>query len=275
MPILEVKNLRKEFDLRTSFLAPKKKKVAVDDVSFNVEKGQTLAIVGESGSGKSTVGLMVLNLLKPTSGDILFEGRSVADYAGADRLKFRRSIQVVFQDPFASLNARMQVLELLTEGMVIHSLGASPAEREDKARDLLLRVGLPADALRRYPHEFSGGQRQRIAIARALSVQPSFLVLDEPTSALDVSVQSHVLNLLRELQGEFGLTYLFITHNLGVVEYMANDVCVMQSGKIVEHAGAEALFDEPQHPYTQRLLSAIPSADPTQRKLLTAGAGDV
>jgi len=262
---LQVQDLRKVFPARGGFLSRKAPKVAVDGVSFEIPRGSTLALVGESGSGKSTVGLMILDLLPATSGRILFNGRLLE---GGRSRQLRREIQVVFQDPYASLNARMQVREALTEGMVIHGLGTNAKEREDRAAELLGKVGLRPDSLNRYPHEFSGGQRQRIAIARALSVQPSFLVLDEPTSALDVSIQSQVLNLLRGLQSEMGLTYLFITHNLGVVEYLADEVCVMERGQIVERGTVEQVFDRPQQVYTQRLLASLPLADPSQRRLL-------
>jgi ABC-type oligopeptide transport system ATPase subunit len=241
----------------------------VEDASFDIAAGKTLALVGESGSGKSTVGLMLLGLLAPTGGTIAFMGKPVSDRSGAERRALRRKMQVVFQDPYASLNARMTVRETLTEGMLIHNLG-KPAEREAKATTLLQQVGLPESALDRYPHEFSGGQRQRIAIARALSVDPQFIVLDEPTSALDVSVQSQVLNLLRRLQREHGLTYLFITHNLGVVEYLADEVCVMEHGRIVERGSVDQIFDAPKEGYTQRLLSSIPSLDPDARRLTGA-----
>lgn len=267
-PLLEVQGLRKEFIQRKGAFAAKRAKVAVDDVSFSIPERTTLALVGESGSGKSTVGLMVLGLLQPTAGEIVFDGRSVRGLRGEALRRFRREVQVVFQDPYASLNARMQVREIVTEGMAIHGIGANPADRETRAAELLTEVGLRPDALARYPHEFSGGQRQRIAIARALSVQPRFIVLDEPTSALDVSVQSQVLNLLRSLQAEHGLTYLFVTHNLGVVEYMADEVCVMRNGRIVERAETEILFDSPRDPYTRDLLGAIPQIDPSRRELL-------
>lgn len=267
VPILQVKNLKKVFGGRRTFLKPSAGKTAVDGVSFNVPKGQTLALVGESGSGKSTVGLMVLGLLEATSGEVIFDGKPVTNLRRQEQLALRRQIQVVFQDPFASLNARLTVQEALIEGMEVHGLGASPEARINRAGELLTSVGLPTDALFRYPHEFSGGQRQRIAIARALSVEPKFLVLDEPTSALDVSVQSQVLNLLRKLQTELGLSYLFITHNLAVVEYLADEVCVMQHGKIVERGKVEEVFDRPQDPYTIRLLRSIPSTDPDQRRL--------
>jgi ABC-type microcin C transport system duplicated ATPase subunit YejF len=269
--ILKIEKLRKEFGGRRSLLKAAAKKVAVNDVSFEVQQGQTLALVGESGSGKSTVGLMALGLLESTSGEVHFDGHAVSGLNRAERLALRRTIQVVFQDPYGSLNGRMTVRETVTEGMVIHRLGANTAERETRAQEILYSVGLTPEALDRYPHEFSGGQRQRIAIARALSVEPKFIVLDEPTSALDVSVQSQVLNLLRKLQKEKGLSYLFITHNLAVVEYMADYVCVMSRGSIVERGTIEEIFDSPQQAYTKKLLSSIPSDDPDARRLSTVG----
>ncbi|HSX79912.1 MAG TPA: ATP-binding cassette domain-containing protein [Candidatus Saccharimonadia bacterium] len=267
-PLLSVQHVKKYFRMRTTLFQPAVYKKAVDDVSFDVPRGQTLALVGESGSGKSTIGLMLLDLLEPTSGDILYDGRPFSARRGRERRALRREMQVVFQDPYASLNARMNVRETLTEGMMVHRIGANVQEREARAAELLRKVGLAPDALDRYPHEFSGGQRQRIAIARALSVEPKFIVLDEPTSALDVSVQSQVLNLLRHLQRDSGLTYLCITHNLDVVGYLADSVCVLEAGKIVEHGTVNEIFDSPKEAYTQRLLSAIPSRDPAMQALL-------
>jgi ABC-type oligopeptide transport system ATPase subunit len=267
--LLSIRGLKKYFPVKTGFFGRAYKK-AVDGVDFDVHEGKTLALVGESGSGKSTVGLMILDLLAPTAGDILYRGTPVSNRKGRDWLALRRDMQVVFQDPYSSLNARMNVREILTEGMVLHGLEKNAAERSSAASDLLRRVGLHPDVLDRYPHEFSGGQRQRIAIARALSVKPKFIVCDEPTSALDVSVQSQVLNLLRRLQCEEKLTYLFITHNLGVVEYLADEVCVMERGLIVERGTVEQIFDAPQQAYTQRLLGSIPSLDPTRRKIREA-----
>jgi len=267
-PLLSVQHVKKYFRMRTTLFQPAVYKKAVDDVSFDVPRGHTLALVGESGSGKSTIGLMLLDLLEPTSGDILYDGRPFSARRGRERRALRREMQVVFQDPYASLNARMNVRETLTEGMMVHRIGANAPEREARAVELLRKVGLAPDALERYPHEFSGGQRQRIAIARALSVEPKFIVLDEPTSALDVSVQSQVLNLLRHLQRDSGLTYLCITHNLDVVGYLADSVCVLEAGKIVEHGTVNEIFDSPKEAYTQRLLSAIPSRDPAMQALL-------
>jgi ABC-type oligopeptide transport system ATPase subunit len=265
--ILRVENLSKEFGSRGGWFRKGTQKVAVAGVSFEVEEGRTLALVGESGSGKSTVGLMALGLLAPTSGRVLFDGKSVTDLRRMERLALRRKIQVVFQDPYGSLNGRMTIREALTEGMAIHSIGANAKERQERAEALLADVNMPPETLDRYPHEFSGGQRQRVAIARALSVEPKFIVLDEPTSALDVSVQSQVLNLLRKLQRERGLSFLFITHNLAVVEYMADFVCVMSRGRIVERGNVEKIFDSPEEAYTKRLLGSIPSVDPDARRL--------
>jgi ABC-type oligopeptide transport system ATPase subunit len=266
--VLQIENLRKEFGGRGALWSKAPSKVAVDGVSFGVEEGRTLALVGESGSGKSTVALMALGLLEPTSGTVRFQGKSVFGLRSKEQLAVRRSIQVVFQDPYGSLNGRLTVRETLTEGMIIHRIGGSASEREARAASLLADVNMAPEALDRYPHEFSGGQRQRIAIARALSVEPEFLVLDEPTSALDVSVQSQVLNLLRKLQREHGLSYLFITHNLAVVEYMADFVCVMSKGAIVERGNVEKIFDAPEQEYTRRLLASIPSTDPDARRLV-------
>lgn len=266
--LVSVRGLKKYFPQRGKVpFAPRRWKKAVDDIDFDIPRGRTLALVGESGSGKSTVGLMLLDLLAPTAGEIIYDGLPFSARRGRVRRELRRKMQVVFQDPYASLNARMTVRETLTEGMIIHRLYRTRAEREERAADLLSRVGLAPEALDRYPHEFSGGQRQRIAIARALSVNPSFIVLDEPTSALDVSVQSQVLNLLRHLQRDEGLTYLFITHNLAVVEYLADKVVVMEAGRIVERGTVDQIFDHPREEYTRRLLNSIPSLDPTQQKL--------
>jgi ABC-type oligopeptide transport system ATPase subunit len=259
--LLSVRNLVKQFPVRKGLFGARAWKRAVDGVSFDVQRGQTLALVGESGSGKSTIGLMLLDLLAPTSGEIIYDGQPFSARRGKERLALRREMQVVFQDPYASLNGRMTVRETLTEGMIVHRIGANAVEREARAADLLRQVSLAPDALDRYPHEFSGGQRQRIAIARALSVEPRFIVLDEPTSALDASVQSQVLNLLRRLQRDFGLTYLFITHNLDVVGYLADEVVVMEAGKIVERGTVDQIFDHPQQEYTRRLLHSIPKFD--------------
>ena len=266
MSLVEVRDLHKDFPVRGGVFGRGAVKTAVDGVSFSIEQGTTLALVGESGSGKSTVGLLLLGLLAPTRGEILYSGTPIDLRSARARHALRRQMQVVFQDPYASLNARMTVREALTEGMIVHGIGDSRA-RETRAADLVGEVGLPTGSLDRYPHEFSGGQRQRVAIARALSINPKFIVLDEPTSALDVSVQSQVLNLLRRLQRENDLTYLFITHNLAVVEYLADAVCVMEAGVIVERGTVDAIFDHPAQTYTRRLLASIPSLDPDARRL--------
>ena len=266
--LLSVRNLKKFYPYKTGLFAKKDGKWAVDDVSFDVARGSTMAVVGESGSGKSTIGMMLLDLLSVTSGEIIYDGKAFSERKGAARTELRREMQVVFQDPYASLNARMNVLQTLTEGMIVHRMYDSPAKRESVAVSLLQSVGMPASALNRYPHEFSGGQRQRIAIARALSVEPKFIVLDEPTSALDVSVQSQVLNLLRKLQRERNLTYLFITHNLDVVSYLADEIIVMEHGAIVERGTVDDIFDHPKEEYTKKLLRAIPSLDPAMQELL-------
>ncbi len=257
-PVLEVRAVSKQFPVRTGLLGRKEFHTAVDNVSLSIKQGKTLAVVGESGSGKTTLGLMVLDLLEPTSGEILYRGQPFSSRSGSNKRALRREMQVVFQDPYASLNARLTVREALTEGMIIHKIGDGPQDRERRALELLEHVSLPAETLDRYPHEFSGGQRQRIAIARALSVEPGFILLDEPTSALDVSVQSQVLNLLLKLQREFNLTYLFISHNLEVVSYLADDVAVMEKGRIVEQGPVDDIFDRPTQAYTHRLLAAIP-----------------
>ncbi len=268
--LLSVRDLRKYFPVRKGFLQPPDYKKAVDGVSFEVRRGSTLALVGESGSGKSTIGLMLLNLLEPTGGEIVFDGTSLFGLRSKERMAMRREMQVVFQDPYASLNGRMNVREILTEGMIVHGIGRTAREREERALELLRQVSMPSESLDRYPHEFSGGQRQRIAIARALSVDARFIVLDEPTSALDVSVQSQVLNLLRRLQREHGLTYLFITHNLDVVSYLADEVAVLEKGLIVERGTVDQIFDSPRQDYTRRLLNAIPSLDPTYQQAASA-----
>lgn len=257
-PLISVRGLGKRFPLRKGLFTPRLWKTAVDDVSFDIRRGETMALVGESGSGKSTIGMMLLALLEPTTGEVLFDGLPVTGRRGAERLALRRRMQVVFQDPYASLNARLTIRETLMEGPIIHNMDRSCDECEKRILRLLEEVNISAGALDRYPHEFSGGQRQRIAIARALSVEPEFIVLDEPTSALDASVQSQVLNLLRALQKSHKLTYLFITHNLDVVAYMADDVAVMESGRIVERGTVDDIFDRPKEEYTRQLLSAVP-----------------
>jgi ABC-type microcin C transport system duplicated ATPase subunit YejF len=256
-PALQAKGLRKEFRLRTGLFASKAL-VAVSDVSFDVARGRTVGLVGESGSGKTTVARLMLRLLEPTAGEAHLDGTDLTRLTPAELLPLRRRIQIVFQNPYASLNPRRTIGRTLAEPMRIHGLGANDAERYERARRLLERVGLPSDAMQRYPHEFSGGQRQRIAIARALAVEPEVLVCDEPVSALDVSVQATVLNLLLDLQESLGLAYLFISHDLAVVKYMSDEVLVMREGEVVERGTPEAIFATPRHEYTKKLIAAIP-----------------
>jgi len=256
-PVVEARHLRKAFRLRTGFFRSKEL-VAVSDVSFDVARGRTVGLVGESGSGKTTVAMLAMRLVEATGGEARLEGTDLLALTPAQMMAFRRRIQIVFQNPYASLNPRRSIGRTLAEPMRIHRLGADDAERYQRARKLLERVGLPAEAMERYPHEFSGGQRQRIAIARALAVEPEVLICDEPVSALDVSVQATVLNLLLDLQESLGLAYLFISHDLAVVKYMSDEVLVMRSGEIVERGTPEAIFASPQHEYTRKLLAAVP-----------------
>jgi oligopeptide transport system ATP-binding protein len=238
---------------------------AVDDVSFHVEQGTTLGLVGESGCGKSTTGRMIIRLIEPTSGEIHFDGVDVRRLRGTALKHYRRNVQFIFQDPYASLNPRMTVAEIVSEPLAIQSIGTS-AERRTKVRELLDVVGLNPEHGNRYPHEFSGGQRQRIGVARALMLRPKLIICDEPVSALDVSIQAQIINLLEKLQDEFGLTYLFIAHDLSVVRHISDTVAVMYLGKIVEMGDWKGLYDEPYHPYTQSLLSAVPVPDPAKQR---------
>jgi len=247
---------------------------AVDDVSFTVKKGETLGLVGESGCGKTTVGRSMLRLIEPTSGSVHFDGKDVLKLRGNDLKQVRRDMQIIFQDPYASLDPRVPIGESVMEGLHIHNIG-SPKERFDMMLDTLKKVGLEDYHARRYPHEFSGGQRQRIGIARALALRPKFIVCDEPVSALDVSIQSQVLNILNDLQQEFGLTYLFVAHNLSVVEHISTRVAVMYLGKVVELTGREELYRNPLHPYTKALMSAIPVPNPKLKRQRTVLKGDV
>ena len=256
-PLVQAKHLRKEFRLRTG-LFRSKSLVAVGDVSFDVARGRTVGLVGESGSGKTTVAMLAMRLLDATGGEARLEGTDLLSLTPRQMMTYRRRIQIVFQNPYASLNPRRSIGRTVVEPMRIHGLGGNDAERVERARKLLERVGLPSDAMQRYPHEFSGGQRQRIAIARALAVEPEVLICDEPVSALDVSVQATVLNLLLDLQESLGLAYLFISHDLAVVKYMSDEVLVMRSGEVVERGTPEAIFRSPQHEYTRKLLDAIP-----------------
>jgi peptide/nickel transport system ATP-binding protein len=256
-PLITAKQLRKEYRLKTGIF--KRKTIeAVKEASFELYKGRTLGVVGESGSGKTTVGMMLMRLVQATSGQVLWDGRDLLKLSDAELMAYRRRIQIIFQNPYASLNPRFTIGQVLTEPMKIHGIGASDADRFDQAVALIKRVGLPADAVHKYPHEFSGGQRQRIAIARCLTMRPEVVICDESVSALDVSVQATVLNLLLDLQDEFGMTYIFISHDLAVVKYMADDILVMSEGEIVERGSSEAIYERPQHAYTKKLLGSIP-----------------
>jgi oligopeptide/dipeptide ABC transporter ATP-binding protein len=247
---------------------------AVDKVSFTVKEGETLGLVGESGCGKTTVGRSILRLIEPTSGSVFINGEDVMQMRAQSLKAARRNMQIIFQDPYASLNPRVPIGESVMAGLQIHNIG-HPKERWDVAITMLKKVGLEDYHARRYPHEFSGGQRQRIGIARALALQPKFIICDEPVSALDVSIQSQVLNILKDLQAEFGLTYLFIAHNMSVVEHISDRVAVMYLGKVVELTGRDTLFREPLHPYTKALMSAIPVPDPTLKRERIILKGDV
>ena len=259
MPLLEVKNLKTWFPVYGGVLRHHVDDVkAVDDVSFTVEAGTTVGLVGESGSGKTTVGRTILKLVPATSGDIMFNGENILAMSEKTFRPLRREIQMIFQDPFGSLNPRMTIFNIVSEALEIHFPAMSLNDRRDRVAELLKQVDLKPEMMNRYPHEFSGGQRQRIGIARALAVKPKFIVCDEPVSALDVSVQAQIVNLLQDLQEELGLTYLFIAHDLAVVEHVSDHVLVMYRGKIVESASAEAIYENPQHEYTKKLLAAVP-----------------
>lgn len=269
-PLVEVKNLRKLFDLGGGEILK-----AVNDISFSIQKGETVGVVGESGCGKSTAGRTIMRLYEPTSGGVNFDGRDIYSLKGPKLKELRRDMQMIFQDPYASLNPRMTVMDIIGEALDIHNLVSSKKERKHRVEHLLDVVGLNPDHATRYPHEFSGGQRQRIGIARALAVDPRFIIADEPISALDVSIQAQVVNLMKDLQRKMGLTYLFIAHDLSMVKHISDRVAVMYLGKIVELAESSELYASPAHPYTRALLSAIPIPDPeveeTRERIVLTG----
>ncbi len=271
-PFLSVRKLTKHYAPLAFSRGPVVK--ALQDVSFDIPRGQVVGLVGESGSGKTTIGRAVLRLIEPTSGEILFDGKDIIKLSAGDLRRQRRNMQYIFQDPFASLSPRMTIGQILTEGLDIQRSGTR-AERRERARKALAAVELPADSFDRYAHEFSGGQRQRIGIARALTLEPQFIVADEPVSALDVSIQAQVINLLRDLQLRLGLTMLFISHDLAVVEYICDTVIVLYLGRIMEVAPSAELYARPQHPYTRALLSAIPSPDPSAKHERQILKGDI
>lgn len=275
-PLIVVENLKKHFSKGGGFLGGKLKVTkAVDDVSFSINRGETLGIVGESGCGKSTTGRSIIRLYQPTSGKIIFNGTDITNLSERQMLPYRREMQMIFQDPYASLNSRMTVSDIIGESLIIHKLVSSAAERNEKIGDLLNTVGLKPEHASRYPHEFSGGQRQRIGIARALAVKPKLIICDEPISALDVSIQAQVVNMLEDLQEKYGLTYLFIAHDLSMVKHISTKIGVMYLGKLVEEGYADDIYRNPQHPYTKALLSAIPTPNPRKATNRIRLEGDV
>ena len=274
--LLEINQLVKHFPLKKGFFQRKAETVkAVNGVTLDIFKGETLGLVGESGCGKSTLGRSIIRLIEPTSGEVKFRGENIIEYSSSKLRQLRRDMQIIFQDPYASLNPRMTIGSIIGEPLQIHKLVKTKKEKIEKISELLNVVGMRPDVMNRYPHEFSGGQRQRIGIARAVALNPDFIVCDEPVSALDVSIQAQVINLLSDLQKKLKLTYLFISHDLKVVEYISDRVAVMYLGEIVELAKSEDIYREPLHPYTQALLSAVPQTDPKTRKKRILLKGDV
>ena len=275
MSLLDIRDLKKHFPVGDGFLSRNKGSVkAVDGVTLSVNEGETLGLVGESGCGKSTLGRAILRLIEPTGGEVVFEGKDLLGMSGRELRDMRREMQIIFQDPYASLNPRMRVGDIVGEGLEIHKLARGKAKR-DRVMELLRQVGLRPDHYARYPHEFSGGQRQRIGIARALAVNPRFIVCDEPVSSLDVSIQAQIINLLQELQEKMHLTYLFISHDLRVVEHISHRVAIMYLGKVVEIANSETIYRDAKHPYTRALLSAVPTPDTRRKKERVVLEGDV
>lgn len=273
--LIRVENIKKYFPVNKSVGGRKRYLRAVDDVSFSVAEGETFGLVGESGCGKSTTGRIMLNLLEPTSGNIYFAGQNIFELGKEQMRRVRRQMQIVFQDPYASLNPRMRVSDIVGEPFLCHEPDLTKKDRNERVNSLLTKVGLDFSYVNRYPHEFSGGQRQRIGIARAIALNPKLVICDEAVSALDVSVQAQILNLLRDLQAEYGLTYIFIAHNLSVVKYISDRICVMYLGKIMEICSKKEIFDNPVHPYTKALLSAIPIPDPDFHKNRILLRGDI
>ena len=275
MSLLEIRDLKKYFPVGDGLFSRKKGNVkAVDGVNLTINEGETLGLVGESGCGKSTLGRTILRLIEPTSGEVIFQGKNLLGLSARELREMRRQMQIIFQDPYASLNPRMRVGDIIGEGLEIHKLAKGKAKR-DRIMELLHQVGLREDHYPRYPHEFSGGQRQRIGIARALAVTPKFIVCDEPVSSLDVSIQAQIINLLQELQERMHLTYLFISHDLRVVEHISHRVAIMYLGKVVEIAASETIYREAKHPYTRALLSAVPMPDMSRKKERIVLQGDV
>ena len=273
--LVEVRNLKKYFPVGAGVFGTGGEAVqAVDDVSFSIRRGETFGLVGESGCGKSTTGRSILRLIEPTSGEVRFEGQDLLSLGVDELRRLRRDMQIIFQDPYSSLNPRMRVGQIIEEPLIIHGIG-NREERKSRVQDLLKLVGLEQEHAGRYPHEFSGGQRQRIGIARALALNPKFIVCDEPVSALDVSVQAQIVNLLQDLQAQLGLTYLFVSHGLSVVEHISTRVGIMYLGKLVEVGSSREIFHNPLHPYTRALLSAIPIPDPTRRRDRVTLTGDI
>ena len=274
-PLLSVTHLKKYFPVKGGFFSSEKKVVhAVDDVSFDLMEGEVLGLVGESGSGKSTTGRLILRLIEPTAGSVFYNGEDILKTDSKRMRELRKEMQIIFQDPYSSLNPRMTVGNILEEPFIIHKIG-DKKERKEKVLRLLEKIGLHPDAVKRYPHEFSGGQRQRVGIARAIALSPKLIIADEPISSLDVSIQAQIINLLEDLQKEFNLSLLFIAHDLNMVRHLSDRVAVMYLGRIVELAKTEDLFKNPRHPYTEALLSAIPVADPTRRREKILLTGDI